>query len=417
MKTTCCLLLAMLAAAHTAKGAESTAAGLLFHYDFEQMPGGVAISAGGTERAAVATGVKQVPGGVRGMAARFNGRSDHLRVPAPGLSTPTFSAMAWVYPENFPSSQEDSGILGKHRESHNVSYFWIYASMNDGVLHATMIGRRTGQFQHISAARLVPRRWTFVALTFDGQMMTLFVDGTPVGVQVIEGYAGNEYDMLVGAGELKYSTGQAQRYWPGCLDEVRYYDRCLTDREILSVFQLDAAAAQASHPGTSDGQRPALPPDVISPRATPSQTPTLETVRTFLHALDRDQLQRLFGSVAPAVTLGQEVSRIQISNALEGDKDVTVFQPNETMFIRVQDVDIPASVTGTAVRVMLMQEDTATKSIAFERFVDLKREKDDAFSGTVDLQGIHAGEATLSILGVSANGSQLYRITPILIVP
>ena len=64
------------------------------------------------------------------------------------------------------------------------------------------------------------RRWSHLALTFDGRTIRRYVDGRPAGTRAYSGTLGGGSTLRIGKG------------YRGRLDELRLYDRTLTAAEI-----------------------------------------------------------------------------------------------------------------------------------------------------------------------------------------
>ena len=69
--------------------------------------------------------------------------------------------------------------------------------------------------------------WTHVALTYDGAMLRLYVNGTPVASRTQTGGIQATTNPLWIGGNNPYGE-----YFQGLIDEVRIYSRALTSGEI-----------------------------------------------------------------------------------------------------------------------------------------------------------------------------------------
>ena len=65
--------------------------------------------------------------------------------------------------------------------------------------------------------------------TFDGSKQILYVDGSPIASNSVTGRAGGISSLIIGGGE---TLG-----FEGLLDEVRVYNRALTQEEVLALYQ------------------------------------------------------------------------------------------------------------------------------------------------------------------------------------
>ena len=71
--------------------------------------------------------------------------------------------------------------------------------------------------------------WTHVALTYDGTMIRLFVNGTQVASTAVDGRFDSRSPLWIG-GNLPYGE-----YFKGLIDEVRVYNRALGAAEIQAT--------------------------------------------------------------------------------------------------------------------------------------------------------------------------------------
>ena len=79
----------------------------------------------------------------------------------------------------------------------------------------------------IGGESLKPNVWSHLALTYDGARLRLYVDGTPVATEAVEKASSG------GAGPLMIGCARLNGYhFKGRLDEIRIYNRALTDGEV-----------------------------------------------------------------------------------------------------------------------------------------------------------------------------------------
>ena len=72
--------------------------------------------------------------------------------------------------------------------------------------------------------------WGFAAMTYDGNEVSLFFNGEKIFSEPATGKINiNNVDLLIGASE-------GVEYFGGKIDEIRIYDRALTENEILSLY-------------------------------------------------------------------------------------------------------------------------------------------------------------------------------------
>ncbi len=106
----------------------------------------------------------------------------------------------------------------------------------------------------------------FVAATYDGSMMIIYVDGQSVASRSANGAIRTTPTTPLYLGAA-IDLGTVGRFFAGLLDEVEIFDRALTQTEIQSIF--NAGSAGKCRPGVTP-----TPTPTASPTATPTPTPT-----------------------------------------------------------------------------------------------------------------------------------------------
>ena len=77
--------------------------------------------------------------------------------------------------------------------------------------------------------------WYFVVGTYDGSVMKLYVNGTLTAWKSISGnLLYNTNDIYIG--DLQFYNNGTLGLLPGNIDEVRIYNRALTEEEIISLY-------------------------------------------------------------------------------------------------------------------------------------------------------------------------------------
>jgi hypothetical protein len=159
-----------------------------------------------------------------GFAALFDGTTDHFLILAAGteLDMTQFTITAWVKVEARPPTFETivSRPLGLSQDSftidHEATGRLTYVSQGN----STLFGMQ----------QLGIGAWTHVAISFDGTFKRLYRNGNLEG----SGSSGSgvTYDqnaMVIGA---DMTSGSVTNFFRGTLDEIRVYNRTLSDAEI-----------------------------------------------------------------------------------------------------------------------------------------------------------------------------------------
>ena len=85
-----------------------------------------------------------------------------------------------------------------------------------------------------------PGTWVHTAGTWDGDAMTLYIDGDPVAVVPAPDLVPSSEPIYIGADR---DAGVVENFWPGAIDEVRIYSRALDDSEIAELIAVAEKSA------------------------------------------------------------------------------------------------------------------------------------------------------------------------------
>ncbi len=163
--------------------------------------------------------------GVEGASLEFNGKNDYVTIPnADNLNVnQQITIMAWAKTEENKTAKivekgdwDGHGLLqdkwngwgGTIRLGNNKSYSLTWGN---GV---PVFGE-----------------WYHLAMTYNGAVLKLFVNGQLVNSKAVSGSLHvNSRDFFIG------SNNGSQKFFKGCIDDVRIYSKALTKTEIQAVF-------------------------------------------------------------------------------------------------------------------------------------------------------------------------------------
>jgi hypothetical protein len=109
-------------------------------------------------------------------------------------------------------------VLAKRRRG--APSYGLFSSDRSG-RPAAAVARRVAR----GSVKLKRKRWTHLAVTYDGAMLRLFVNGKLVREGSRHG------KLLAGSGPLRIG-GTPGRHFRGQIDDVRIYDRALSRDEL-----------------------------------------------------------------------------------------------------------------------------------------------------------------------------------------
>jgi hypothetical protein len=189
---------------------------------------------------------------------------------------------AWVYPTAWMSG--GSTIVMKQLPN-TGSYDEAYLLAANNSANQPMSAVWTGSQVTVGGnAQIPPNQWTHLAATYDGQYQSLYVNGVLV-------------DMIPQTDAITASTGVLQiggnslwgGYFQGYIDEVRIYNRALTNAQIISD---STTAISVSNPlqfvagdQNVESTVESIPAGVaLAFEITPQQAYTLTNIQVYLDA-------------------------------------------------------------------------------------------------------------------------------------
>jgi hypothetical protein len=134
--------------------------------------------------------------------------------------------VAWIYPE----AQKTQDIVRKGPSPRYVPYGLGLSETGDFIFNATPNG---GELTQARYTGYPVDAWSFIAGTYDGTAMRLYVDGELRTTEPLEGALTLNSDALLIGTRLNLPADT----FHGTLDEIRIYNRALTNEEIYDLYQ------------------------------------------------------------------------------------------------------------------------------------------------------------------------------------
>ena len=199
------------------------ATGLVAAYSFNEGTGTTVADASGNKNTGSITGATWTTQGRSGGALSFNGTSNLVLIPS-SASLNVSAAMtleAWIY----PTASQSGWRTIMQRE---VDAYFLNASNDTGALRPSGGGTFRGTVAFVTGTTANPvNAWTHVALTYDGATLRLYVNGVLTASQARTGAVQTNSSPLRIGGNSPYGE-----YFQGRIDEVRVYNRALSQAEI-----------------------------------------------------------------------------------------------------------------------------------------------------------------------------------------
>ena len=193
------------------------------HYTFAEGAGEVVKDATGNGNNGQIHGAEFITGKA-GSALRFNGETDYVDFgDAPGLKfADAVTIAAWVYPESVPVCH--SLIVGR-----KVGAFGLFQHS----MLAYAIGWAVPNHRVYASARMSRNKWSHVAMTFDGKVLKLYINGSlrTASESFGEQISNDSAFRMGGAPAARKEDG-----FKGLLTDVRLYDRAHSADEINASF-------------------------------------------------------------------------------------------------------------------------------------------------------------------------------------
>jgi hypothetical protein len=209
------------ASATTASGPPVT--GLVAAYGFNEGAGPTVADASGNGNTGTISGATWTPAGRYGAALSFNGTNNLVAIPgSASLNVSTAMTLsAWIQ----PTAAQSGWRTIMQRE---VNAYFLNASNDTGALRPSGGATFNGAVNWVGGTTANPVSvWTHVALTYDGAILRLYVNGVQAASLAQTGGIETPSTPLRIGGNVPYGE-----YFQGLIDEVRVYNRALSATEI-----------------------------------------------------------------------------------------------------------------------------------------------------------------------------------------
>ena len=212
-------------ASSVSRGADPTLAGW---WKFDEGSGATANDSSGNENHGTFNGDPQWVNGKFGKALKFDGGSDYLDVPdsdSLDINGDQLSIVAWINGESWSLAKH---IVRKIADE-AASPIYVFRVQPDQVraILSTSAGNTT-----IQGATVLPtNEWVHVALAYDGGEARIYVNGE---LDVSSNVSG---EITQSNNELRIGLGDPAGYFHGTIDDVRIYNKALTQEGIQAIMQ------------------------------------------------------------------------------------------------------------------------------------------------------------------------------------
>ena len=222
---------------------KAAASGLVAAYSFDAGSGSTVTDSSGNGNTGTISGATWTSQGKYGGALVFNGSSARVNVPN-SASLQLSSGMtleAWVDPASVSSAWRD--VIYKGNDNYYLKGTTDHAGVPAGAVTVA------GSSAHAYGAGTLPTNsWSYLAATYDGTTLRLYVNGTLAASQAASGAITSSTNQLQIGSDSIYG-----QYFNGLIDQVRIYNTA------LSAAQIQTDMTTPISGGSTDTQPPSTP--------------------------------------------------------------------------------------------------------------------------------------------------------------
>ncbi len=202
---------------------------MILYFSFDSLDGKQAVDHSKYGNNGELAGNPELVDGKFGKALKLNGSSDWVTVPHDEILTvdKDFTVMAWINTERHmgPNNQRWQGIVAKSNTNRSYSF---YTEQNSKCLHLSVGGGST------CTGEVKLNEWQHVVGQMDSGTHRYWVNGENAGEfggkSPPPGKADTD-DVLIG------KTHEANREFLGLIDEVRIWNRALSEDEVIEQME------------------------------------------------------------------------------------------------------------------------------------------------------------------------------------
>jgi hypothetical protein len=222
-------------------------------YGFDEGTGSALTDGSGNVNTGIVSGAIWTAQGKFGRALDFDGVNDWVTIADSATLdlTTGMTVEAWVYP-TANAGDSWTTVLIKERAGGEVFSLYASADTNTPSVYVVSAGQPNTPLDARGTSPLPLNAWTHLAATYDGTTLRLYTAGIEVASRAVGG------PLLTSTGALRIGGNAVWgEFFQGRIDEVRVYDRALTQAEIVADMNApvnDPSSADTTAPFRSDGQ-------------------------------------------------------------------------------------------------------------------------------------------------------------------
>ncbi len=224
-----------------AHAAEESDESLILYFSFDELDGDMAVDHSQYGNNGTVNGAPELADGKFGKALKLNGETDWVEVPHADILTveTSVTVMAWINAERHmgPNNQRWQGILAKGNSPRSYSF---YTESPSECLHFVTGSGST------CAEKIALNKWQHVVGQSDSGTHRYWLNGVNIGEFGGKGAlpgAADTSNVFVGT-----TAEGANRRFLGLIDEVRIWNRALTEEEVIMEMESGYQSGTAVDP-------------------------------------------------------------------------------------------------------------------------------------------------------------------------
>jgi len=166
-----------------------------------------------------------------GQCLSFDGSDDYASAPdSPSLRLTAYAVAVWVYPR--VDAEYWNGVIGKPGRNYNI---WLgnSNSAGDSYVHHRFHTTTNTNNGCPDASGVVKNQWNFVVIANDGTTCKTYINGNLVTSGALsESLVVDNTPLIIG----RNLDGGTTETFNGYIDEIRIYNRALSDTEVANLY-------------------------------------------------------------------------------------------------------------------------------------------------------------------------------------
>jgi PKD repeat protein len=169
-------------------------------------------------------------------ATGWGNANDRIVVPYnSSLAVENITLAAWVNPNyKQPPYDDRLSICSRWTDGITNEVFRFQIEYDSNEIQFRLLNDSNGQHYIASGGNVPFNQWSFVVATYDGSSVKLYVNSNLVNTEYF-GFPMSQGQSKLTIGETEMSNGH-WNYWSGDLDELHYYNRALSESEIIELY-------------------------------------------------------------------------------------------------------------------------------------------------------------------------------------